>query len=220
MKDKPDFAPSESKNSQVSSAQLQVGQVQSAKPNMVSGRDNRGRFKAGHRESVGNAGNPNPPVNRVVTGNRLAFIHGGYAKHLDSPELFAQAGELRLVDELVLCRTRVLTANDMLEALKQDLGCTSELAERLKLYDLMAKAEQALDRTIQRIESIERTLSALRIDTVTVPRIAADTLRIQAATRKLSAEADKLEKEGCVGVTPISQMLSELQAMGTGGLML
>lgn len=47
------------------------------------------------------------------------------------------------------------------------------MTDRIGLYDKILKAEQALDRNIQRIESIERTLSAIRIDEVTGPKIEA-----------------------------------------------
>lgn len=93
------------------------------------------------------------------------------------------------------------------------------MTDRIALYDKILKAEQALDRNIQRIESIERTLSALRIDEVSVPKIEEDTRRIRAATRKLTAEADRLEKDGDADITPVAEVAAELQGMGTGGLM-
>ncbi len=93
------------------------------------------------------------------------------------------------------------------------------MADRLALYEKLLKAEQALDRNIQRIESIERTLSAMRIDEVTGPKIEADTKRIEAATRKLKAEAERLEKDGGSEEMPISEMVLTLQNMGTEGLM-
>ena len=94
-----------------------------------------------------------------------------------------------------------------------------ELSDRIALYDKILKAEQALDRNIQRIESIERTLSALRIDEVSAPKIEADTKRIDAATRKLEAEAERLEQDGGRHATPVGDMLEDLQEAGTGGLM-
>ena len=177
------------------------------------GRDGSGRFVRGEYE-----GNPNPPAN-IKPGMQIAKTHGGYAKFLDAEELFDHAEELRLTDELVFTRARVISVTQLLKGLQQDLVNATEMTDRIALYDKILKAEQALDRNIQRIESIERTLSALRIDEVSVPKIEEDTRRIRAAARKLTAEADRLEKDGGSESTPVSEMVTELQGMGTGGLM-
>ena len=192
-----------------SSTHTQADSGQNANTN---GRDGSGRF------TEGNPGNPNP-VTQWKPGDRPALTHGGYAKFLDSQELFDEARELRLRDELDFTRARVISVTKLLKGLQQDLVTASEMADRIALYDKILKAEQALDRNIQRIESIERTLSALRIDEVSAPKIEADTDRIKAATRKLTAEADRLEKDGGSEATPVSEMVSELQGMGTGGVM-
>lgn len=193
-----------------SSAQSQPEPEQTSKN---KGRDGSGRFVRGEYE-----GNPNPPAN-IKHGMQIAKTHGGYAKFLDAEELFDQAEELRLRDELIFTRARVISVTKTLKNLQQDLLDATEMTDRIALYDKILKAEQALDRNIQRIESIERTLSAIRIDEVTGPKIEADTKRIKAATRKLTAEADRLEKDGGSDTTPVSEMLSELHDMGTGGLM-
>ncbi|MFM5717862.1 terminase [Aeromonas caviae] len=178
----------------------------------TNGRDSSGRF------TEGNPGNPNP-VTKWKPGDRPALTHGGYAKFLDAEELFDQARELQLRDELEFTRARVISVTQLLKGLQQDLVTATEMTDRIALYDKILKAEQALDRNIQRIESIERTLSALMVDAVNVPKIEEDTRRIRAATRKLTAEADRLEKDGGSEATPVSEMVSELQGMGTGGLM-
>ncbi|MEN3794997.1 terminase [Aeromonas caviae] len=192
-----------------SSTQSQPEADQNPKTN---GRDSSGRF------TEGNPGNPNP-VTKWKPGDRPALTHGGYAKFLDAEELFDQARELQLRDELDFTRARVISVTKLLKGLQQDLVTASEMTDRIALYDKILKAEQALDRNIQRIESIERTLSALRIDEVSVPKIEEDTRRIRAAARKLTAEADRLEKDGGSESTPVSEMVTELQGMGTGGLM-
>lgn len=184
----------------------------SAQNPKTNGRDSSGRF------TEGNPGNPNP-VTKWKPGDRPALTHGGYAKFLDAEELFDQARELQLRDELEFTRARVISVTQLLKGLQQDLVTATEMTDRIALYDKILKAEQALDRNIQRIESIERTLSALMVDAVNVPKIEEDTRRIRAATRKLTAEADRLEKDGGSEATPISEMLSELHDMGTGGLM-
>ena len=178
----------------------------------TNGRDHSGRF------IEGNPGNPNPP-NQWKPGDRPALTHGGYAQFLDAEELFDHAEELRLTDELVFTRARVISVTKTMKSLQQDLVEAKEVTDRIALYDKILRAEQALDRNITRIESIERTLSALRIYEVTGPKIEADTKRIKAATRKLTAEADRLEKDGGSESTPVSEMVTELQGMGTGGLM-
>ena len=187
-------------------------------PKRKSGRQPDGRFGIGNRESVGNPGNPSP-VAKWKPGDRPALTHGGYAQFLEADELFDQAEELKLRDELIFTRARVISVTKTLKNLQQDLLDATEMTDRIALYDKILKAEQALDRNIQRIESIERTLSAIRIDEVTGPKIEADTKRIEAATRKLKAEADRLEKDGGSESTPVSDMVAELQGIGTGGLM-
>ena len=184
----------------------------SAQNPKTNGRDSSGRF------TEGNPGNPKP-VTKWKPGDRPALTHGGYAKFLDAEELFDQARELQLRDELDFTRARVISVTKLLKGLQQDLVNATEMTDRIALYDKILKAEQALDRNIQRIESIERTLSALRIDEVSVPKIEEDTRRIRAAARKLTAEADRLEKDGGSEATPVSEMVSELHDMGTGGLM-
>ncbi|MFA7819311.1 terminase [Aeromonas dhakensis] len=184
----------------------------SAQNPKTNGRDSSGRF------TEGNPGNPNP-VTKWKPGDRPALTHGGYAKFLDAEELFDQARELQLRDELEFTRARVISVTQLLKGLQQDLVTATEMTDRIALYDKILKAEQALDRNIQRIESIERTLSALMVDAVNVPKIEEDTRRIRAATRKLTAEADRLEKDGGSEATPVSEMVSELHDMGTGGLM-
>ncbi|QBX72263.1 terminase [Aeromonas hydrophila] len=184
----------------------------SAQNPKTNGRDSSGRF------TEGNPGNPNP-VTKWKPGDRPALTHGGYAKFLDAEELFDQARELQLRDELEFTRARVISVTQLLKGLQQDLVTATEMTDRIALYDKILKAEQALDRNIQRIESIERTLSALMVDAVNVPKIEEDTRRIRAATRKLTAEADRLEKDGGSESTPVSEMVSELHDMGTGGLM-
>ncbi|MDR7021135.1 terminase [Aeromonas salmonicida] len=199
-----------------SSIQRPASLDQNSKTN--SGRQPDGRFDKGNRESVGNQGNQNPP-NKWQPGDRPALTHGGYAQFLDAEELFDHAEELRLTDELVFTRARVISVTKTMKSLQQDLVEAKEVTDRIALYDKILRAEQALDRNITRIESIERTLSALRIDEVTGPKIEADTKRIKAATRKLTAEADRLERDGGSEATPLSDMLKDLQEDGTGGFM-
>ncbi|MBW3844995.1 terminase [Aeromonas hydrophila] len=201
-----------------SSSSTQTPYDSGQNPKRKSVRQPDGRFGMGNRESVGSPGNPNP-VAKWKLGDRPALTHGGYAQFLDAPELFDQARDLRLRDELDFTRARVISVTKLLKGLQQELVTATEVTDRIALYDKILKAEQALDRNIQRIESIERTLSALMVDAVNVPKIEEDTRRIRAATRKLTAETDLLEKDGGADMTPVAEVAAELQGMEIGGLM-
>ncbi|WP_421180352.1 terminase [Aeromonas enteropelogenes] len=181
------------------------------KNNMVSGRNCAGRFTDGHRESVGNSGNPNPPHN-IKPGMQLAKTHGGYAKYLDDDEAVADAKQMKLRDELILARTRAISVTKRLPQMRDDLERCDDVEQRIRLYEGIIAAEQALDRNIARIESIERSLSAIRIDDVREPNV-------QASTRKMNAEADRIETEGAGDTTPLGGLLEELREEGSGGLM-
>ena len=178
------------------------------------GRDEAGRFLAGEYE-----GNPNPPRNRVVPGNQLPVTHGGYARFFDDQEPFQAADEMMLMDELRLCRARVVSVTKTMNEIGKLLMVAESVESKAELYGQMLKAEQAMERNICRVESITKTLSSLRIDDVTVPKVIADTARIKAATRKLEAEATKLERDQGGDTTELGEMVADLQDMGTSGLM-
>ena len=182
----------------------------SAKPN---GRDESGRF------TDGNQGNLNPPRNRVVPGNQLPVTHGGYARYFSDQSAFDGVDELGLRDELRLCRARVISVTKALNDLAVLLDSATATDEKATIYGQILRADEALQRNISRVESIEKTLSSLRIDDVTVPKVIADTDRIKAATRKLEAEATKLERDQGGDTTELGEMVADLQDMGTGGLM-
>lgn len=182
----------------------------SAKPN---GRDESGRF------TDGNQGNLNPPRNRVVPGNQLPVTHGGYARYFSDQSAFDGVDELGLLDELRLCRARVISVTKALNDLALLLDSATAPDEKATIYGQILRADEALQRNISRVESIEKTLSSLRIDDVTVPKVIADTARIKAATRKLEAEATKLERDQGGDTTELGEMVADLQDMGTGGLM-
>jgi len=162
-------------------------QEQSAKqnPSTNGGRDASGRF------THGNSGNPDP-VTKWRPGVQLTKTHGGYAKYLEADELFDEAEEMQLADELVFTRARALSVTKTLKQLHQEIAASEQVDDKVALYDKIFKAEQALDRNMARIESLTRTLSALRLDDATEPKLKAETVRIKAATRKLDAETNKL----------------------------
>ena len=178
------------------------------------GRDESGRFLAGEYE-----GNPNPPRNRVVPGNQLTVTHGGYARYFSDQSAFDGVDELGLQDELRLCRARVISVTKALNDLALLLDSATAPDEKATIYGQILRADEALQRNISRVESIEKTLSSLRIDDVTVPKIEAETDRIIAATRKLEAESSKLERDQGGDTTELGEMVADLQDMGTSGLM-
>lgn len=188
----------------------------SEKPN--SGRSGNGRFTKGNRHSEGNAGNPNP-VGAFALGNQAARKHGAYARYLNADDLFEAAADSDLHDELIFTRARALSVTKTMRKIHEDLVAAESVEARIELYDKLLKAESALDRNIGRIESIENSLSKLRLDAVNVPRLAADTYRIKAATAKLKAETEKLTSEGKGITTPLSEAVKGVRDSGQDGLL-
>ncbi|HHH1924201.1 TPA: terminase [Yersinia enterocolitica] len=188
----------------------------SEKPN--SGRSGSGRFTKGNRHSEGNAGNPNP-VGAFTPGNQAARKHGAYARYLNADDLFEAAEGSDLHDELIFTRARALSVTKTMRKIHEDLVAAESVEARIELYDKLLKAESALDRNIGRIESIENSLSKLRLDAVNVPRLAADTYRIKAATAKLKAETEKLTSEGKGITTPLSEAVKGVRDSGQDGLL-
>lgn len=178
----------------------------------LKGRDAAGRFKEGY------AGNPNP-VSPFVPGNDYAAKHRGYAKYLNADGLFDDASLMKLEDELVFVRARALSVTQTMKKIHEDLENAKTIEERIPLYDSFVKAEQALDRNIARIESVNSTISKLRIDKVAEPRLVADTYRIKAATAKLTAETQKLTAENKGVETPLTDVVSELRDEDEDGIL-
>ncbi|KJR21525.1 hypothetical protein BOO91_14665 [Vibrio navarrensis] len=185
-----------------------------------SERDESGRFLPGHKISVGNAGNPNPS-NSAEPGNSRARKHGIYARYFKENELekFDAAAIADLQDELELCRVRLQSGAEALSQCMDDIKNANSIEDRVSLYESYYRIENGLGSLTSRIESITRTLSALKIDTVKVPHIVADTKRVENAARKLGLEADKISKEGKGDDTPVSKILDDIRAMGGDGLM-
>ncbi|HFI1930226.1 TPA: terminase [Yersinia enterocolitica] len=186
------------------------------KPN--SGRSGNGRFTKGNRHSEGNAGNPNP-VGAFTPGNQAARKHGAYARYLNADDLFEAAADSDLHDELIFTRARALSVTKTMRKIHEDLAAAESVEARIELYDKLLKAESALDRNIGRIESIENSLSKLRLDAINGPRLTADMYRIKAATSKLKAETQKLTSEGKGVTTPLSEAVKEVRDSGQDGLL-
>ncbi|WP_407330564.1 hypothetical protein [Enterovibrio sp. 27052020O] len=184
-------------------------------------RDSKGRFQSGHSVSVGNQGNTNVPSNSFVEGNQAARKGGLYARYFPEAKqhMFDAADTATLDDELMLTRARLQSGIEYLGKIHEDMASATTVEDRISLYESFTRVNGQLDNLTARIESITRTMSSLGLDLVNCAKVVEDTKRIRSATRKLTLEADKLSKEGKGDDTPISQMLEDLQSMGTGGLM-
>ncbi|HBC1012609.1 TPA: terminase [Escherichia coli] len=121
---------------------------------------------------------------------------------------------MSLPDELVFTRARALSVTGTLKKMFADLKEAADTATRVALYDKILKAEQALDRNIARIESIERTLLTIDVLAETVPKIRAERERINAARDKLRAETES-QRRGVV--TPVSDIVLSLHEMSNSG---
>ena len=157
------------------------------------------------------------PTNAFQERNTAAVKHRGYAKYLDADGLMDDASEMALIDELVFTRARALSVTSTMKRMFSDMEEAETVELRVELYGKILQAEQALDRNIGRIESIERTLSTLDVYAATTPKIIADTARIKAATAKLKVETDILTSNKRRVTTPMTSIIADLQAMHNSG---
>ncbi|HEI8402774.1 TPA: terminase [Citrobacter freundii] len=157
------------------------------------------------------------PTNAFQERNTAAVKHRGYAKYLDADGLMDDASEMALIDELVFTRARALSVTSTMKRMFSDMEQAETVELRVELYGKILQAEQALDRNIGRIESIERTLHTLDVYAATTPKIIADTARIKAATAKLKAETDILTSNKRGVITPMTSIVADLQAMHSSG---
>lgn len=178
--------------------------------------DDENCAKSAETKRNSRSGNPHP-VCQFAERNSAAVKHRGYAKYLDAGHLMDDAAEMALIDELVFTRARALSVTGTLKRMFADLEKAEAVETRVELYGKILQAEQALDRNIGRIESIERTLSTLDVLAVTTPKIIADTERIKAAARKLRAETDILTSQKQGVTTPMTSIVTDLQAMNNTG---
>ncbi|EIR7804958.1 terminase [Escherichia coli] len=158
-----------------------------------------------------------PPSNAFSQRNTHAVRHRGYAKYLEADNLMDDASDMVLFDELVFTRARALSVTKALKGMFADLEEATDVETRVALYDKILKAEQALDRNIARIESIERSLLTLDVLAETAPKLRADRERINAARDKLRAETDILTSQRRGVVTPVSDIVSSLHEMSNSG---
>lgn len=137
----------------------------------------------------------NPPTNAFLTGNKTALKHGGYGRRmLLSDAISEDAHSLTLDDELFWLRAANLTAAENIGRWKAELDSIDKPEEekRKLLISNIDAAEKAMHRNTARIESLERTISNIRVSEslagVQVPKIEAETEFKKAATEKIREE--------------------------------
>ena len=173
-------------------------------------RDSKGRF------TVGNPGYFESIKDHCFKpGNQKARKHGGYSRFFPSAQ-FDAAAELKLRDELLLARTQIISLAEKLQMIDDDLGKTDDPDQRVKLYQTLAHLQDLLDKKLSRVESITKTLSSLQIDKLIMPKTEADTKRSAAVAKKAEIEARILEREEGAISTPISDIIDDIQTMGSG----
>ena len=161
------------------------------------GRNEKGHFLPGHQipECVNqNLDNLTP----FQPGNQASRTHGGYSKLIRAEDLaIGDESELDgLIAERRLFRARIASALRTIQECEDDL-LTGELDEdrEIALRRLIRQAETSIERSAARVESLTKTISAIRIDDVTVPHRVADEAKVRAQTEKLKAEVEKLGRK-------------------------
>lgn len=113
------------------------------------------------------------------------FKHGGYSKYFKGGvnELVEAT---TLEDELDLCRARIHMVMQAIEGIQQLLdNPETDDDAKVRLYESIFKAEVSLDKNICRAESITKTLSSIKTDSLTRGKLIAETARISQQTKTL-----------------------------------
>lgn len=182
-------------------------------PAKYKGHEANGQFKKGEYE-----GNPHPS-HKFPAGHQHSTKHKGYAKFFPNGK-FDEAGEMRLRDEIILARAQIISVAETIQRITEDIALAAGNPEvRADLYRTLLETQNTLDRRIARVESLSRTFSSIQIDKVTVPYRVAETERSKVVARKGAVETRMMEREEGGDTTPIGDIISEIQAMGSGGLM-
>ena len=113
------------------------------------------------------------------------FRHGGYSKYFnDGVNGLVEATTLD--DELDLCRARIHMVMDAIEGIQKLLDDPETDSDaKTRLYESLFKAEMSLDRNVCRAESITKTLSSIKTDSLARGKLIAETSRITQQTKAL-----------------------------------
>ena len=173
--------------------ELRNSRAKKAKP----GRTEKGHFVKGHRipECL------NKGIEHLIkfeAGNQAARKHGGYAVYQREEDLAVsyEAEIDGLIAERRMFRARIASALRTIQEAEDELlmGDLEEDKE-IALRRLIRQAENSIERSATRVESLTKTISSIRIDDVTVPHRIADEAKVKAQTEKLKAETDKLGRK-------------------------
>ncbi|HHD2092941.1 TPA: hypothetical protein ACN1KO_001847 [Klebsiella pneumoniae] len=149
-----------------------------------------------------------PPTNPFQAGNQHALKHGGYGRRmLLSDATTEDAQMLTLDDELFWLRAANLTAAENIGRWQTELE-TAESEQAKDLHDLISQAQKAMHRNTARIESLEYTKAS-------IIKQRADVTYREAATDKVSLEADRLRRDAGIddgnGERDLNDFYSDIQ---------
>ncbi|EOZ2373148.1 TPA: hypothetical protein MDU19_001780 [Klebsiella pneumoniae] len=155
-----------------------------------------------------------PPTNPFQTGNQHALKHGGYGRRmLLSDATTEDAQMLTLDDELFWLRAANLTAAENIGRWQTELE-TAESEQAKDLHDLISQAQKAMHRNTARIESLEYTKAS-------IIKQRADVTYREAATDKVSLEADRLRRDAGIddgkGERDLNDFYSDIQTDAESG---
>ena len=94
-------------------------------------------------------------------GNQAARKHGAYSCLLDAETVELASRVQGLEDELLVCRSRLISVIKSKAEIEQQWKSCNAHEERVQLSELMLKFVDAEDRTVARIESLTATLSKI-----------------------------------------------------------
>ena len=155
-----------------------------------------------------------PPTNPFQPGNQQALKHGGYGRRmLLSDATTEDAQMLTLDDELFWLRAANLTAAENSGRWQTELE-TADSEQVKDLHDLISQAQKAMHRNTARIESLEYTKAY-------IIKQRADVTYREAATDKVSLEADRLRRDAGIddgnGERDLNDFYSDIQTDAESG---
>ena len=155
-----------------------------------------------------------PPTNAFQPGNQNALKHGGYGRRmLLSDAITEDAQMLTLDDELFWLRAANLTAAENIGRWQTELE-TAASEQAKDLHDLISQAQKAMHRNTARIESLEYTKAS-------IIKQRADVTYREAATDKVSLEADRLRRDAGIddgnGERDLNDFYSDIQTDAESG---
>ncbi|HHF3873987.1 TPA: terminase, partial [Haemophilus influenzae] len=116
------------------------------------------------------------------------IIHGGYARFFKDKSAFDVVVDFSLKDEIDLMRQRAISSIESIEKFTADLERCKTAEDKEIIHKLIHSAQNALDRAVARIESLNHTNNniALTLETIELRK---------AQTKETLLKADKLAQE-------------------------